>query len=113
MLRKIVVLALGIVLGSDGAQAASAIPVLPGAPVISAQPIAVGHRHARGHDRRGYDRRYHPARPRYRDRGHYRPRHGYHRGYRGRYPVHGQGNAYPRGHRHGAWQDYLRDRYGK
>ncbi|HKL65866.1 MAG TPA: hypothetical protein VJ886_07135 [Roseovarius sp.] len=117
MFRKILVLAFGMALGAGGAQAASPLPALPGPPALGAAATLVGHRHARGHDRHGYHRGYRPARPRYRDRDHYRPRHGYqhgyYRGYRGRYPAYGQGNAFPHGHQQGVWQDYLRNRYGK
>ena len=90
MFRKILVLAFGMALGAGGAQAASPLPALPGPPALGAAATLVGHRHARGHDR-----------------------HGYHRGYRGRYPAYGQGNAFPHGHQQGVWQDYLRNRYGK
>jgi len=110
MFRKILALALGMALGTGGAQAASPVAVLPGGPAIGAELTPVGHRHPRGHDRRGYERGYSDVRPRYRSRGYYR---GYHRDYRGRYPTYGRDNAYPRGHGYGAWQNYLRDRYGK
>jgi len=117
MIRKLLVLAFGATLGIAGVQAANAAPAAHGIPAIRGQIMTVGHRHHRGYVARGYDRGYDGARPRYRGRDHYRPRHGHQRGYYpgypGQYPAYGRGNAYSRGHGHSAWQQYLRNRYGK
>jgi hypothetical protein len=117
MFRKLLVLVFGMALGAGGAQAATAIPALQGAPAIGAEVTLVGHRTHRGHDARGYRRGYRDARPRYRGRGYQHPRHGYFRayrhGYRGRYPVFGLHDSYRRGHGYDGRQNHLRDRYGK
>jgi hypothetical protein len=121
MFRNILVLALGVALGSaaGGAQAASAIERPQAAPVIGAEVILAGHRYSRSHH--GYRHHRGHAYPRYRGRGHYRPHYDYHRGYHrgylhgrfGGYPGYGRGNAYPRGHGYDARSNYLRDMYGK
>ncbi len=120
MFRKLLVLVFGMALGAGGAQAATAIPALQGAPAIGAEVTLVGHRTHRahrGHDARGYRRGYRDARPRYRGRGYQHPRHGYFRayrhGYRGRYPVFGLHDSYRRGYGYDGRQNHLRDRYGK
>jgi len=117
MFQKILALAFGMALGVGDAQAASPVAVLPGGPAIGAELTPIGHRHPLGHDRRGYHRGYDDLHPRHRNWRYNQPRNGYNRGYhrdnRGRYPAHGRDNAYPRGHGYGAWQNYLRDRYGK
>lgn len=119
MFRNILALAIGMAIGAGGAQAAATLPAPQAPPSIGAEVTQASHRHARGHDRRGYHRGYHHPRPRYRGRGHYRPpfgdQRGHYRGlrhgYRGHAPVSRLHDGYRRGY--DARQNYLRDRYGK